>query len=334
MKSQPYKILALTLLVGALSFTACGEKSETTEGSTAAAEEVKIPDTPDGAVQLIADELSKGNGTVLWQAMPASYQNDVDSIAQLAGAKIDPEIYDQVFVTVDRATEVLDKQKEFVFGTSLTGSSPDEEGVAQMRAAWPSIKQIVETLTTSSIATAASLQSFEGKAFFEDTVSGLLVELDTLAQLQPESEQSLFADLSDVEVRYVEGSETEAILEMAVPGEEVEAESFVQVEDRWVPRDMADQWTAQIAEARSSLEAIDPAQLEKQKPQILSVFAMINGVLAQIEAAETQAQFDEALQGAMMPLMGLLMMGQGMGGGAAAPEMPVTPSLPDAPVAP
>ena len=48
---------------------------------------------------------------------------------------------------------------------------------------------------------------------------------------------------------------------------------------------------------------------------------MVEGVLTQIEAAETQEQFDQALQGAMMPLMGIMMMGQGMG----APAAPVTP---------
>jgi hypothetical protein len=343
MKNPSYKIVALTLLAGALSFTACGEKTDSAAESTAAAEEVKIPESPDGAVQFIAHELAKGNGAVLWQAMPASYQNDVNSIAQLAGAKIDAEIYDKVFATVNRAVAVLDKQKAFVFGSSLAGGQSDEAGAEQMRAAWPSIKKIVETLTASPLASAAGLQSFEGAAFFKDTVSNLLGDIDALVKLDPEREQSLLSSLSNVAVRYVEGTENEAILEMSIPGEEVEAETFVKVEGRWVPQDMADEWTTQMAEARTQLEAIDPAQMEQQKPQILNVFAMIDGVITQIEGAETQAQFDQALQGAMMPLMGLMMMGQGMGGGGAPampsgnnaePVMLPPPGMPNMPTAP
>ena len=106
------------------------------------------------------------------------------------------------------------------------------------------------------------------------------------------------------------------------------------MEDRWVPQEMADEWTTQMAEARAKLEAINPAQMEQQKPQILSVFAMIDGVLTQIDAAQTQEQFDQALQGAMMPMMGLMMMGQGMGGGGAAPEMPMAPVMPEVPPTP
>jgi len=51
---------------------------------------------------------------------------------------------------------------------------------------------------------------------------------------------------------------------------------------------------------------------------------MFEGILTQIEAAETQEQFDQALQGAMMPIMGLMMMQGGMGGGSE-PAMPVAP---------
>ena len=60
----------------------------------------------------------------------------------------------------------------------------------------------------------------------------------------------------------------------------------------------------------------------------MGVLTMIDGVLTQIAAAETQEQFDQSLQGAMMPIMGLMMMGQSMGGGMSAPAapMPAAPS--------
>ena len=60
----------------------------------------------------------------------------------------------------------------------------------------------------------------------------------------------------------------------------------------------------------------------------MGVLTMIDGVLAQIAAAETQEQFDQSLKGAMMPIMGMMMMGQGMGGGWCAPAAP----MPEAPV--
>jgi len=343
---QRLKILALPLLAGALCFAACGKKSDAPGESSAKAEEIKIPDAPDAAIQYVLGEVAKGNGAVLWEAMPASYQNDVNGIAQLAGTKIDAEIYDKIFATVGRVAGVLEQQKEFVFNTSLGSEPPSEEEIAQIRAAWPSIMNLVNALATSSLSTAAGLQSFEGEAFFKDTVSALLSDMDALAKLQPENEGPLLSDFEDVQVNYLEGTETQAKVEIAVPGQETETKTAVKVEDRWVPQEMALAWEAQTTESRNTLEAIDPTKLEKQKPQILSVFAMMDGVLTQIEAAETQKQFDQALQGAMMPIMGLMMMGQGIGGGGAPalpsgevpvpeipegmPNLPTAPEMPDA----
>lgn len=333
MKTSTPKMLLCALFAGALFITACGKKADS--GAEAAPEAVQIPDSPDGAVQFIAQELAKGNGAVLWQAMPATYQGDVNSIAQLAGTKIDAEIYDRIFATLDRASKVLDQQKDFVFGSSMLPASSDEAAAAQIREAWPSITNLIETLTSSPLASAEGLRSFDGAAFFAGTVSNLLADVDALAQLDPELEQSLLASLSEIQVKLVEGSDSQALLEMSMPGEEVETETFVKLEDRWVPQEMAAEWSEQIADTRRQLEAIDPAELAKQKPQILGVFAMFDGVIAQLEAATTQEQFDQAIQGAMMPVMGLLMMGQGMGGGAApaAPAMPgadavVVPEVP------
>ena len=69
--------------------------------------------------------------------------------------------------------------------------------------------------------------------------------------------------------------------------------------------------------------------MAEQKPQLMNIFVMIDAVLSQLEAAETQAQFDQAVKGAMMPLMGIMMMGQS---GSAAPEIPAEAAMPAAPV--
>ena len=89
------KKIALGLTAGALLLTGCGKKAE-----EAAA--VTIPDAPDAAIQTVITEFAKGNGGILWQAMPASYQSDVNTLAQLAGSKIDPEVYGTVALRPSR----------------------------------------------------------------------------------------------------------------------------------------------------------------------------------------------------------------------------------------
>ena len=59
--------------VVALFFTACGAGISSTI--------VTIPDEPSTAMQTIADEVIAGNYSILWHAMPTSYQTDINAIA-------------------------------------------------------------------------------------------------------------------------------------------------------------------------------------------------------------------------------------------------------------
>ncbi|TVP80581.1 MAG: hypothetical protein EA353_03550 [Puniceicoccaceae bacterium] len=293
---------------------ACGD-----QGSHASAGSTQIPDEPGAAIETIARELAAGNGGILWQAMPTSYQIDVNAIAHLAGSKVDPEVYDKSFGLLGRLIEVADQQKEFLLNTKLGGPQPADQ-IERFEAAWPSIVGFVQTITSSAIASSAGLQSFDGQDFFGTTVSELIQYTEELSSL---SDGALpLSAYKGVTVKNLESNEHTATLEMTAPSGEVETEVFTRVDGRWVPADMATGWESSIAAAKAQLDSMTPEQVAQSKPQILQVIGMLDGVITQIEAAQTQEQFDQALQGAMMPLMGLMMMQQGMGGGQSAPVMP------------
>lgn len=311
-------IFAATAL-GALLLSGCGEPGASAQSS------VTIPEEPAAAIETIVKELAAANGGALWQAMPATYQTDVNAIAQLAGSKVDAEIYDQSFDLIGRLADVADKQKEFILKTELGGEQPAEQ-IAKVEAAWPSIIGFVRTLANSPIASSAGLQAFDGQAFSSGTLSELLAYSENLSSINEEA-MSLAA-FNDVVVKALESSENAATLEMTAPDGTVETEEFTKVDERWVPAEMAADWQATMASARAQLEGITAEQIAQTKPQVMQVITMLDGVLNQIEAAETQEQFDQALQGAMMPLMGLMMMQQNMGGGqqeAPAMQLPTAP---------
>lgn len=325
MKSTIYT-LSLGLAAGALFFTGCGQSADDTSSSASSkSAEVKIPDAPDAAMKVIVSELAKSNGGILWQAMPASYQSDINQIVQLAGTKIDAELYDQTFALLGRLGQIAGKQKGFILGTTMMGQAEEAEK-QQLEQAIPAVVKLFEVITSSDIATSAGLQSFAGQKFFDSTVSELAKLTSELSNLDQTGQPSL-DDLSQAEFTVVEQTDSTATLNMVFTGGS-ETGELVKVENRWVPVEMATDWTKNMDGAIASLEAMTPEDSAAQKPQILGVLTMLDGVLTQIEAAETQEQFDQAIQGAMMPIMGLMMMGQGMGGGA--PEMPAVP-MPTAP---
>ena len=313
------KTVALGLTASALIFTACGQSTE--EGAAPAG--VTIPDAPDAAIQTVITEFAQGNGGIIWQAMPSTYQTDVNDLLHLAGSKLDAEIYDKSFATIARLADVVEQQQAFILGSSFMEGRSVEE-MAQLEAALPSVVGIVNTLTTSELASTAGLANFDGQAFFDTTVSKFAQYSEALAKLA--GEESVLSDYANAVVSVVEADDLQATLLTTITGQEPLEQMFTKVEQRWVPVEMASEWAAEIAEATANLEATTGEEMAAKKLQIMGVLTMLDGVLTQIAAAETQEQFDQSLKGAMMPIMGLMMMGQGMGGmGAPAVPMPAAP---------
>ena len=305
------KKVTLGIAASVLLLTGCGKKSEEAE--------VTIPDAPDAAIQTVITEFAKGNGGIIWQAMPTSYQTDVSDLLHLAGSKIDPELYDKSFATIARLAEVIDQQQALILNSSFMQGRSAEE-MAQLEAALPSIVGLLGAITSSELASSTGLLTFNGQDFFDTTVSQFTRYAETLGQLA--GEESMLSNYMNTVVTVVEADDLQATLLTTVPGKEPVEQAFSKVEQRWVPSEMASDWVAKIAEATAELEATSMQDIAANKPQMMGVLTMIDGVLAQIAAAETQEQFDQSLKGAMMPLMGLMMMGQGMGG-SAAPAAPM-----------
>ena len=305
------KKVTLGIAASVLLLTGCGKKSEEAE--------VTIPDAPDAAIQTVITEFAKGNGGIIWQAMPTSYQTDVSDLLHLTGSKIDPELYDKSFATIARLAEVIDQQQALILNSSFMQGRSAEE-MAQLEAALPSIVGLLGAITSSELASSTGLLNFNGQDFFDTTVSQFTRYAETLGQLA--GEESMLSNYMNTVVTVVEADDLQATLLTTVPGKEPVEQAFSKVEQRWVPSEMASDWVAKIAEATAELEATSMQDIAANKPQMMGVLTMIDGVLAQIAAAETQEQFDQSLKGAMMPLMGLMMMGQGMGG-SAAPAAPM-----------
>jgi hypothetical protein len=295
-----HKIFPSCATILALIFTACDAGVSSTEFT--------IPDEPSAAIQKIADEMLVGNCSILWHAMPSSYQADVNAIAKLAGAKVDPEIYDKSFGLFGRFAEVADKQKSFILNTKLGGELAAEQ-IAEIEAAWPSIIGFIQTIVSSSISSSAGLRAFDGQGFSEQTLPALFKYSNDLAAIS--KEENPFGSLEFDRLKTIENADTAAVIEITFTNGDVETEDFIKVENRWVPTEMATNWSTQIADTKKKLEAISSEEIAKNKPQLMGMITMLDGILTQLEKADTQEQFDQALRGAMMPIGMLIMQGMG-----------------------
>ena len=87
---------------------------------------------------------------------------------------------------------------------------------------------------------------------------------------------------------------------------------FTNLQGRWIPTNISNEWVKTMAEFKEKLEAINPEELAKNKPRLIALISILEGVLKQMDMAETQVQFDLFLQRAVLPLVGLLFTPSGM----------------------
>lgn len=302
MKSLSFKTVFVALFaVSMLLVSACGKKTDESSGAA----EVVIPDSPDAAVQAILTEFSKGNGGIAWEALPASYQSDINEVVHLLGASTDEEVYNKSFSLFSRLTKLVDQRKSFIVNSSLMENRSPED-LAQLEAALPSVVGLLEAISSSKLSSIEGLQSFSGQSFFETTVSECIEHVEAIGELA--GEKTGLSNYASTVVSVVSEDENQTVLSIAVPGQESEEVAFTRVENRWVPVEMESDWQESIKKITDSIKKMPAEDFEAQKNQILGAITMVEGILLNIESAETQEQFDQSLRNSAMPLMGTFMM--------------------------
>jgi hypothetical protein len=302
MKLSFFKTTALgTIVASTLLFSACGKKAD----DSAVTSEEAISDGPDVVVQTIISEFANGNSGIIWSALPTSYQSDIDGLIHLAGANTDKEVYDKSLSLFARLAEVIDQQKSFIVNSSLLKERSAED-LSQLEAALPSVVGLMTTIASSELSSTEGLLNFDGKTFFETTVSTCVEYLDAIGQLT--GDDTKLANYAATVVSVVESDGQQATLSIAVPGQEKKDIVFTKVEECWVPAEIESEWAVNIEQMTASLEVTSAEAFEAQKTQIMGALTMFEGILTQIASVQTQEQFDESLQSAAMPFMSIFMI--------------------------
>lgn len=220
----------------------------------------------------------------------------------LIAEKVDAEIYYKSFDIIRRITDVARRQENFILNTKFGGKFSDEN-LAKIVIAWPSIINFSECISNSEISDLAGLQSFDGRSFFDNIVSSFIGF--TKDSSLSSGERNPF-EYSNIDL--LETNNNRTILSLTSPDGTADRIEFTNLQGRWIPTCIADGWVKTITKIKRKLGAINPKDIAKNKAQVITLLSMFEVALMQIEIAETQIQFDQSVQRAVLPLMGLLLV--------------------------
>ena len=249
-----------------------------------------VPSTPDGTVRAVADGLKADRPRIVWDALPATYQQDVSDLIHTVADKIDAELYDKAFGVLRKTTTVLKEKKTFILESSL--AKKDAGQIGDLQASWDAAVGIIDGIVHSDLARAESLKTLDPGAFLSTSGGTILRHMRQLSKVNPKAAGSEFAKLQQVQVRLVKQEGQTATVEITMPGEPAEQMAFVKVSGKWLPEPMVNAWQAKMQEAKQRIAAVSPAQMQQYKLQTMMVLAMAETFVDRLAMAKTQEEFD------------------------------------------
>jgi hypothetical protein len=295
--SIPRLACALILTTVALG---CAKNADT--GAAAAP---TIPDTPDGTVTFVAQNLVDHHPEVIWLALPESYRQDITEITATFAEKMDPTIYDRTMALTRRAVEVLKEKKSLIFESTTFQST--QVDAAEIDQALTSTFAMAETVLASQISTLYGLGTIDWEQYLATT--GALL-LEQASALKIEDTEDPFGELATLEVETVTATDETATLRLMTANKEPEEVEMVRVEGRWIPAEFAKEWPEMVANARLKLDELTPESMAAMKTQAMMGLGMAEGLIEQIATFESAEQFDAAVGPLVQGLMASFQFGE------------------------
>ncbi len=274
-----------------------------------------VPDTPDGTVDAVAKGIANKQPDIVWEAMPESYKKDVNDLIHRFASKMDKEVHAKAFAVMGDLETLLTDKKEFILNSDMVRQSPLEKD--KLEANYDQFVAIFSTIANSELADLEDLQSADGGDILEGTGRELMQSLAALSASSEDDEMNKeLKKLSEIKIEKVSGDDKTAKLKVTVGDKEEEVE-LVKVEDRWVPKEMADSWDDQMVKMKEGIDEMAEA-MSKNKVKTMQLLGGLQTTIQTLNSAENQDQFNEYLKQAQQEMMGSLPPLLGGGG----PGMP------------
>lgn len=301
-------LLLIPLLLAAVG---CSQDDTASDSSTVAA--APTEDSAEATVRYITDGLGKGQPVVVWNALPESYQADVNGLVQTFGQNMDPQTWTTLTTMVRDVHKLLVEKREFIVNHPAVAASDDPEAAAE------TVDHIAGLLQSvlDGAGDLEKLKTFDGAEFLDNTGADIVQQANAIAKLGAAINPAApaapeLSDLEKVTVETVTSTEDSATLKITSPDGTENVEKFTKVEGKWLPAEMVAEWDESIAEAKAGLAELQDQEKQAQmRMGVMMVSGMASGMLASLQNASTQEEFNQALEGLQQSAAGML---PGMGG--------------------
>jgi hypothetical protein len=277
---------------------------------------VEIPASPDGTVRTVIDSLADHHPEVVWQALPPSYQSDITMLTHAYAERMDPTVWDAGFAVCRKAVGLLRDKKDIILSGSLVESVGDKR--QDIEDGWDPAMTAMDAFFSSDVSRLDAMKTIDWEGYLATTGKELLdLAAEAAAAAGNESYKQEYVErLRGTTVETLAQDGDAATVRITAPDEDPEEIELTRVEGRWVPADMAAKWDEGMEEARQRLATLTDEEIQQSSTQAMMFIGMVDGLITQLDSAETSEEFEQMLQGMLGPFLG----------GGMEPDMPTDPA--------
>lgn len=295
--------------------------SEVASGSKVggASSYTQFPDDLDGKafVDLVYGELNEGRTIVLWDALPASMQKDVESLVAAFAKRVDSRTFDILRKTRNNLVEILKKQQRFILNSSVIGIPSDQAAVID--ASYPSAVALFESVMAKDLFDGKRLQKGDMRGLLEPYFQNINSAGEKLVESLPEGhpmrleyQKAKRFGVAAGNYTVTQDSSTQVSVVTTNPSAPPEMGNVTMlltlVDGRWLPKDMVANWESGMQQAKFLTSMMKPDDIHTS---VTGALFVVNAPLNNLKNAKTQEEFDRTLKE-------LEAIFKGMAGGAMA----------------
>ncbi len=262
-------------------------------------------------MDIVMRELKNENPMVVWDALPASKQKQVQEIVKLATTRVEQRTVNVVKKFRADLLTALRSKKQFILNSRAIPLPP---GFAK---SYDPIVSLIEAVLPNEWMDVSYLQQADVRDLLNGYVGNVVLKTKEVEKTVPsDSPFKSMLNQTPTEATVKSVSSTEAMIELIGPGQPEAPAKFVLSEGRWLPEELLTNWDKSMAQAKLVLDQANPKEIHQR---VVQAITLANGSLGAFSLVETQEDFDNVI-GQLGPMISGL--AGGMAPGAGGPGVP------------
>ncbi len=255
----------------------------------------EVGDAPAAALQRMFSGLANGQPVALWDALPKSYQKDLNDLVKAGIFSIDPQVRNKFFEVLGKAATVLAEKKALIVPAlqGMPEARKPGSGLAVVLSNYDNIAALSATLAKSDLASPAWQQNPDIGTLLSGSGEKLVEQGLSLATIADASNPA--AKLEGLKSAKVKMGQPLGTNQMVIitTTREVTTNIVMQVEGKWLPSSVPLNWKPVISQMKARMAA-QPMNAET-KQIALRGMDVLAGALLSIEQAQDAQQMGQAI---------------------------------------